>query len=271
MRRYLNPVIIIGAVLAVCSGLVSYFASNENVALGVVIGLQVQLLAVAVEMLLTQKSAELAAGRLAKLVAGAESVEWLPAVLERICQHAITVDSQYRNTIAPEAAKRLLGATDRELRELAGGVLYVDCYDPSLKLQLLRAPASILRTMSVQSHDLRWHLSDVGRNYWKAQQDALARGWKIRRVFVYDDWTAELDDLAQEQKQAGVEVLRIGHASLPAELRTLDVTVWGDRHAFEHRKMELGNTTVDKFTVDPSDIARYLALFDILEATAERF
>ncbi len=269
MGRYLNPVVIIGSFLALASGLVSYVAGGDNLVLGVVVGLQVQILTLAVEILLTVKAREIAIGRLAHLVAGAESVGWLSEVLARICEATVAVHAKYRGTIAPDAAKRLLSATDRELKELAGGVMYVDCYDPSIKLQLLGGPSSILRTMSVQSHDLHWHLSDVGRNYWAAQKAALDKGWTIRRVFVYDEWVPELSDLALKQRAAGVDVRRVRRSDLPPNLRTLDVTIWGDSHACEHRQ-QLAAGTIDRFTVDRDEISRYSALFHILEIMSQR-
>jgi hypothetical protein len=269
LGRYLNPVVIIGSFLAIASGIVSYFAGGDNLVLGVVVGLQVQILTLAVEILLTVKAREIAAGRLAHLVAGAESVGWLSDILARICEAAVAVHDKYRGTIAPDAARRLLSTTDRDLKELAGGVMYVDCFDLSIKLQLLGGPPSILRTMSVQSHDLRWHLSDVGRNYWAAQKAALDKGWTIRRIFVYDDWVSELSDLAMEQKTAGVDVRRVRRSDLPFNLRTLDATIWGDSHAFEHRQ-QLAGGTIDRFTVARDEISRYSALFNNLEIMSQR-
>ena len=187
----------------------------------------------------------------------------------RICNAAVKVHQRYGSTIAPIAAKRVLALAERELRQLESGVLYVDCYDPSLKLQLLSGPPSTLRAMSVQDHDLPWHLSEVGHNYWRAQLDALSRGWQVRRVFVYTEWADELQLLVDEQKAAGVVTMRVRQSDLPNELRALDVTIWGTEHAFEHQKMQMGTTTVDKLTVDSEDIGQYLTYFRTLEALAE--
>jgi hypothetical protein len=41
------------------------------------------------------------------------------------------------------------------------------------------------------------------------QLDALARGWEIQRIFIYDTWTQDLDQLAVEHKTAGVRVKRV--------------------------------------------------------------
>jgi len=269
MTRYFNPVVSIGSILAVGSGLVSYFAGENNIIFGVLIGLQVQILTLATEIIITLKDKAIIAGRLARLLDDVETVPWMPQVLMRICDAAVKVHQRYGSTIAPIAAKRVLALAERELRQLESGFLYVDCYDPSLKLQLLGGPPSTLRAMSVQDHDLSWHLSEVGHNYWRAQLDALNSGWQVRRVFVYTEWADELQLLVDEQKAAGVVTMRVRQSDLPNELRALDVTIWGTEHAFEHQKMQMGTTTVDKLTVDSEDIGQYLTYFRTLEALAE--
>ena len=75
MTRYLNPVVSIGSILAVGSGLVSYFAGDNNIISGVLIGLQVQILTLATEIIITLKDKAIIAGRLARLLDDVETVK----------------------------------------------------------------------------------------------------------------------------------------------------------------------------------------------------
>ena len=94
----------------------------------------------------------------------------------------------------------------------------------------------------------------VGRRYWAAQLDALARGWEIQRIFIYDTWSGDLDSLAGEHKSAGVRVKRI-LTELPSGL-LVDVTTWGNTHVYEQRVRVEGTTTLDRFSVNEVDIRR---------------
>jgi hypothetical protein len=268
-RRPIDPVLIPGTLLSVVAGLISYLAGGRDIVLGVAIGLQVEALTLLVQLLVLINDKQTMIGRSGNLISRIESVPWLPAVLDRMAADIIKVEAQYQDTVASISLRRLLSSTEQQLRDLARGHLFVDCYDPSIKLELLKGQVSTLRAMSVAHHDLAWHLSDVGRTYWRAQLDALERGWKIIRIFVYEEWIDELAYLAEEQKRAGVKVKRVIQSDLPPELARLDVTIWGDRHAFEHQATVVGSTTVDLFTVDPLDIDHYKELFSLLEVLAE--
>lgn len=127
-----------------------------------------------------------------------------------------------------------------------------------------------MRTTSLQPQDLVWHRSDVGRRYWAAQLDALARGWEIQRIFIYDTWSGDLDSLSGERKSAGVRVKRILTGELPSGL-LVDVTTWGNTHVYEQRVRVERTTTLDRFSVNEVDIRRCGDLFRRIDDLAEAF
>jgi len=267
-----EPITVTGAFLSVVAGLVSYLASEGDVVLGFVVGLQVQGLTLLVQLLLKQERRETRLGSSGELLATIESVDWLPGVVRSISTDVARIEEHYGHTVAPDAVRRVLDTCEAQLHDLARGHLYVDSYDPSLKLQLLGREASVLRTTSLQASDLAWHLSEVGRTYWRAQVDALQRGWAIQRVFIYDDWSEELAQLAVQQRTAGIEVRRVARASLPMDLRR-DVTTFGDTHGYEQRVESAGSAELDRFTVDPLDIRRvqqvYARVYELAESLDE--
>lgn len=263
-----DPITVTGTFLSVIAGLVSYLASEGDVVLGFVVGLQVQGLTLLVQLLLKQERRETRLGSSGELLASIESVDWLPGVMRSISADVARIEERYAHTVAPDAVRRVLDTGESQLHNLARGHLYVDSYDPSRKLQLLGRKASVLRTTSLQASDLAWHLSEVGRTYWKAQVDALARGWTIQRVFIYDDWSSEMQELASQQRVAGVEVRRVARAALPTALRR-DITTFGDTHAYEQRVQSAGSAELDRFIVDPLDIRLLQQVYERIHDLAE--
>lgn len=157
-----DPVTITGTFLSVIAGLVSYLASEGDVVLGFVVGIQVEGLTLLIQLLLKQERRETRLGTSGELLATIESVDWLPEVIRSISADVARIEERYAHTVAPDAVRRVLDTCEAQLHNLARGHLYVDSYDPSLKLQLLARDASVLRTTSLQSSDLAWHLSEVG-------------------------------------------------------------------------------------------------------------
>ena len=270
LRPFLEPVTVVGTLLSILAGLVSFISGDSDVVLGVVVGLSVQAIALLVQIILRLEANVARLGRSGALLAKIESVPWLPDRVDIFCTDIATIEEKYPNTLVPGALQRVLDGLEVRLNELERGHLYVDSYDPGLKLELMKQSPSILRTTSLQPQDLVWHRSDVGRRYWAMQLDALARGWEIQRIFIYDTWTADLDSLAGEHKSAGVRVKRILTAELPSGL-VVDVTTWGNTHVYEQRVRVEGTTTLDRFSVNEVDIRRCSDLFRRIDDLAEAF
>lgn len=157
-----DPITVTGTFLSVIAGLVSYLVSDNDAVLGFVVGIQVQALTLLVQPLLQQQRRETRPGASGALLGAIESVDWLPAVVRSISADVARVEQHYDHTVAPDAVRRVLDTCQTQLHELARGHLYVDSYDPSLKLELLCREASTLRTTSLEASDLAGHLSRSG-------------------------------------------------------------------------------------------------------------
>lgn len=236
--------------------------------LSIIVGIQAQILTFALDFVIRLEDKRVALGRSGQLIARIEETPWLPAVVERYCEYIEMAETRFADTIVPNAVREQLSACEAKLHDLARGHLYVDSNDAGVKLELLQRPAGRLRTTSVQENDLPWHLSEVGRGYWRAQKDALSRGWSIERIFIYDEWTEEIEALGREQQLAGVRVKRVPRDGLPAALRA-DFTVWDRSHLFRQRVDETEIGYVDRFSVDPNEIDHYESIWRRLDATAE--
>jgi hypothetical protein len=119
------------------------------------------------------------------------------------------------------------------------------------------------------SNRVSWWSTDFGKRYWQANVDALARGVAIDRVFVYERLDADLEDLADAQRQAGASVYLIDAKGLPPQYRT-NVIVWDDTCAWEARMDAYANITGNLFSYSPLDLARCGDLVDTLVVQANQ-
>jgi hypothetical protein len=267
-RRYLDPVLLIGTSVSIAAGIVSYFAGQRDIVLSVAVGFEALAITLILDMLLRFEEQRERVGKSGRLVAKIESVSWLPTVFERLADDISAAELSFGDTIIPIAVRQLLDAYGTQLADLARGHLIVDSYDATIKLDLLTQETGLLRTTSLQSNDLQWHLSEVGRGYWRAQKEAIARGWRIERIFIFDEWTDDLDALAREQQVAGVKVKRVAGVGLPISMQ-IDFTLWNSKYAFRQWVEETGTGMVDRFTVDPSEIEQFENLWRRIDAAAE--
>jgi hypothetical protein len=114
---------------------------------------------------------------------------------------------------------------------------------------------------------LGWWTGDIGRRYWRANLDALARGVRIDRVFVYTTMTAELAELIATQERAGVRVGRVRAGAVDPTLR-LNLAVWDGAAAWEARLNAGGEIAGNVFTVNKADLARLAGVFQACERAA---
>jgi len=223
-----------------------------------------------VQIVLKLEERDVQVGRSATLAARIEDVAWLPDRIESITSDIANIEERYARTVVPDALQRVLDGFEAQLHELERGHLYVDSYDPGIKIELLKQAPSIMRTTSLQGQDLEWHLSETGRRFWQFQLEALRRGWEIRRTFIYDSWVDDLERLAAKHEEAGVQVKRVPAGQLPPGL-AVDVTIWGNTVAYEQRVRVDGTTTFDRFSVNEVDIRRCSDLFRRVEDLAEDY
>lgn len=260
-----------GTLLSAGTGwLTSLGDGPDAVTFGLVVGLQSEILVLLLELLLTVHRRHVALGRAGALVTRVEQVPGLMARLDDVTERLQRIGAGFRDTVLPGEAERLLDRFQRHLQELSDGHVFHKAYDVTLKMRLLSAPAGSLRTTSLQSPDLELHLSEVGRSYWRAQEDALRRGWLIERTFIYDEWTDALDDLARAQAASGVVVRRVERRCVPEPLRG-DFSIWSDRYSYQQWARRTDDLFEDRFSAAPLDLRRRQEMWAALTVAAEIF
>jgi hypothetical protein len=258
-----------GTILAIVAGLLSYIGAGKDIVLSTVVGLQVEAMTLLVETLLTISRRQQLAGRAARLMERLEAIPELEIQFDEMSKHLFSIRERYKGTIAPAEAFRLISECQSQIRDLSIGHLFRDSYDPTLKMQLLSQKPGILRTTSLQTHDLAWQRSEVGRAYWQAQLEAMGRGWTIERIFIYQDWSQELNDLAIEQLNKGVRIYRIAQKNVPHEVR-VDFSIWNDDHVYQQWIRRVEGLLEDRFTVEQGDVIKYLHMWARLHSLAEK-
>jgi hypothetical protein len=268
-RRILeDPVLISGLVLSLGTAVLFYFRTDVKTALPVVAGLQVSLITLQIQTLLQQGRKQAVETRQQRLIANMERLEWMPEVLDKITTSIWRVDQTFPGTQIISAARSYLERCANDLKDLERGHLKVEWEDIDLVLAQTRSAQRDLRATSVQGVDLSWWLSRPGRRYWQAHKEALARGIRVERVFIYEEWTEELDNLAREQQVAGVSVLRVPYSLLPSRLKT-DMIIWDAACGYETQLNAVGDGYRNFFTLDKQDIARMLSDYEAVRNQAD--
>lgn len=262
-----DPVLIVGTGLSVLLAVIFYVREDTAQALGTVAGLIGGVITLQVQTLLKERRRIDHETRVGHMVSTIEKIPWLPDLMEPMLRAAKHVEREYDRTPAQDACRRAFEECLRTLADLERGHFRSPYGDNEVFLGLIEQAREQICVTSVPTVDLTWWREPVGRQYWQAQVDALARGVVIRRVFIYHEWTDDLDALAREQLEAGVRVRRVQAERLPAGMRVI-TGLWDGSCGHELNYTAAGEAVYDTFTVSPPDLERLMRQFEMIERSA---
>jgi hypothetical protein len=262
-----DPVLIVGTGLSVLLAVIFYVREDAAQALGTVAGLIGGVITLQVQTLLREKRRIDHETRVGHMVSTIEKIPWLPDIMEPMLRAAKHVEREYKGTPAEDACRNAFEECLRTLADLERGHFRAPYGDAAVFLKLIEQSRETMCVTSVPSVDLTWWRQPVGRQYWRAQVEALKRGVVIRRVFIYHEWTEDLDDLAREQVEAGVQVRRVHVDRLPPPMRVI-TGVWDEACGHELSYTAAGEAVHDTFTVSPPDLERLMRQFEMIERSA---
>ncbi|WP_336209943.1 hypothetical protein [Nonomuraea sp. LPB2021202275-12-8] len=262
-----DPVLIIGTGLSVLLAVIFYVHEDTAQALGTVAGLIGGVITLQVQTLLKEKRRIDHETRVGHMVSTIEKIPWLPDLMEPMLRAAKHVERDYGDTPAEDACRRAFEECLRTLADLERGHFRAPYGDNEVFLRLIEQARDKMCVTSVPVVDLKWWREPVGRQYWRAQLDALARGVVIRRVFIYHEWSDDLDALAREQAEAGVKVRRVSADRLPPPMRVIS-GLWDGTCGHELNYTAAGEAVYDTFTVSPPDLERLMRQFEMIERSA---
>lgn len=266
-RVSVDPVLAIGTVLSIGLATVFYFYDDLALTiaffagmLGIIITLQVQ------ESTKERRRAE-HESRLGAIIATLEQSVWLPDVIESMLRSTTVVERTYPGTPAVETARELMEQCRTRMADLESGRFHHPYVENALNLRLCQALRREFLAISVPALDLAWWRTPEGRQYWSLQVQALDRGATIRRVFVHNGWTDDIDAMAREQKSAGVEVRSVHRDELPVGIRGI-VGIWDGTCGVEVKYDASGEAISWAYSVSPSDLDRLRRQFEQVERMA---
>ncbi|MEU7924985.1 hypothetical protein [Micromonospora sp. NPDC049801] len=120
---------------------------------------------------------------------------------------------------------------------------------------------ALTNVMPRASGELSWWRGEIGRRYWEANVDALRRGVRITRVFVYATLTDELSDLVGRQRAAGARVGLLPFGAVGPHL-LVNLTLWDSVSCWEARMTAHGEIGENQFSVNRTDVERLTRVFD---------
>src|SRR5439155_15426634 len=195
----LDPILLIGTGLSVLLGVIFYVREDIAQALGVVAGLVGGVITLQGQTLLREKRRVDHETRVGAMVSAIEKIAWLPDLMQPMLRAAKHVEREFEGTPAVDACRHAFEECLRTLSDLERGHFQAPYGDNGVFLDLITNTKRLMCVTSVPSVDMSWWQAPIGRQYWQVQLDALRRGVEIRRVFIYEEWTDDLDALAHEQ------------------------------------------------------------------------
>jgi hypothetical protein len=264
-----STVLLVGVLLSAGLGVFFYFRTDVNTALATVAGLVGTTIALQVESLLRERRTDEELSRQQRLILRVEAVNWLPEQLEKMIESIHAIEQTYHETIVPDLVRRIFESFLAQMRNLQRGQFEVPIDDNWLIYALTKRASEVILATSVDAVDLAWWKSAAGQNYWRLNQEALRKGVRIRRIFIYHEWGPEHEALARSQSDASVDVLRVQYAQLPAALR-LDMIIW-DRHCgFQSRINAIGGEAIaNSYAFAQQDLNIMIDQYNIIESCAE--
>jgi hypothetical protein len=120
---------------------------------------------------------------------GMELVPWFHDRLNEGLEAVRAIQDEYAGTMAVDLFHKVVDDCLRQLRDLRRGYFEAPFDDNWLVYALTERTQSNLLATSVEEVDLTWWHSAAGHTYWRLHKEALGRGVRIQRIFVYRHWT----------------------------------------------------------------------------------
>lgn len=261
-----DPVLIIGTALSVLLGVLFYFRTDIGTAMGVFATLVGITITLQVQALLTEKQRSVSETRTARMVNKIESIPWLPGYVEQMAEY---VDHVVDNLPKPATslARQTIDDCLSRLIDLQRGHFRPIYGDQRLFLALTAEVNDTMLATSAQEIDVEWWNSSRSDKYWDLHLQALNRGVKVVRIFIYHDWTKPLADLAKKQADAGVEVYRVKRGQLTPGL-VVDMVIWDRVCGYETQSNAAGQPTQNFFTFAAHDIDKLARDFELVRTVA---
>ncbi|MFC3381567.1 hypothetical protein [Couchioplanes azureus] len=199
-----------------------------------------------------------------------DEAPWVQIAVRDALDAAVNIEAKYAGTMATVLCRKIMDDCLDQLRDLQRGHFEAPFDDNWLVYALTERTKDRLLATSVEEVDLKWWQSAAGHTYWRLHREALARGIRVQRIFIYRDWTDDHETLARRQRDAGVRTLRVQRDQLSADLR-VDMILWDDVCGYQSRVNSSGEAITNNYTFDKYDLNQMLDQYKIIESCAEEW
>ncbi|MDG4757161.1 hypothetical protein [Micromonospora sp. WMMD710] len=196
---------------------------------------------------------------------------WLTRTATEVVVAMREATGQHAGTRVAAEAQRRYEQFRLEAEQLAQGRIIRRGDEDEDLLGATRACAhrldALTNVMPRASGELSWWRSEIGCRYWEANVEALRRGVRITRVFVYATLTDELSDLVGRQRAAGARVGVLPFGAVGPHL-LVNLTLWDSSSCWEARMTAHGEIGENQFSVNRADVERLTRVFDACASMA---
>jgi hypothetical protein len=195
---------------------------------------------------------------------------WLGEVMTSASDAAREIGRRYPGTVLEDEAKQRLQRAAAGLAELTGGSLVREHGDYQDLFEGTRRCTGTLHALTNVAAEPQWWTSEVGRSHWRLNEAALARGVRIRRVFIGHEPTDPVLAVMREQARAGVEVSWARVSALP-RAGHLNLVVWDGSSAWRAQMSPHGEIAGNVFVLDRQAVHDLERAFELCAMHATPF
>ncbi|MFI9010959.1 hypothetical protein ACIGNX_27350 [Actinosynnema sp. NPDC053489] len=188
-----------------------------------------------------------------------EPVDWVLKRASTLAEATSAALVRYPHPGLEEVVLHRFGQLTTATEDLGRGIVRFRA-DADIITARVSACRSSLCAVTNISGDTGWWQEPLGERYWQANLDALARGVRITRVFVYDRMSLKIAELVSKHRAAGVEVHQVQVNRLDKELR-VNFAVFDESTAWEAQMTPQGLIATSIVRFHPGDVARLLDFF----------
>jgi hypothetical protein len=266
--------LVAGIAVSTALGVFFYVKTDVATALATLAGLIGTVITLQVESIVHARHLHEEGQRQQLLARRVEAIAGMSELLDHSLSAYGSIEQTYAGTMVPRRlARKAFEDCLSTLRDLQRGHYRTPDSEesPNSPFYALTEQAQRSLLATTARSDIEWWLNTrLSHNYWRLNQEALARGVSITRIIMYQDWTDEIDFLAKKHHEAGVRVMRVVEDQLPPTLRQ-NLVVWDGASAWEPHYNAIGEWIESSFTFASQDVALMLDRLKMIESCAEPY
>ena len=135
-----------------------------------------------------------------------------------LAKRIVEINEMGTHPAVKQLSHRILNDSLRQFRRLQSGQIVLDDSDPTLMAEEIQDVGSSIHATTFPAEDHLWWTSPGGQSYLEANERAVARGSVVERIFIYENWTPDIQRLAEDQISRGILIYRVNRREIRPQL-----------------------------------------------------